>query len=97
MTIADRLRRLEQLKMALPANVRAIEKLTEVLSARFERISPEIFSADWLRRQANADVLALALFGQLPRPDFLQDRLHRLSESKASSGLIAKCILEMVS
>lgn len=97
MSIANRLKKLEQTNPVKAENPQAREALNASLRTIYDRVGPQRISKTWLAQQSNATAISFALFGTLPLPNFLTGRLNKISKEGGTSGKLAKRVLEVAS
>lgn len=95
MSLANRLKRLEQKNPELIPDPAAHGKLLEMLRIIYGRIAGVDLSEAWLAKQSNATAAALAMYGDRPLPECLAARLQTVSGNGGPPGKLAKIILEM--
>ena len=95
MSLANRLKKLEQKNPELIPDPASRGELLEMLRTNYERGAETDISEAWLAKQSNATAIALAMYGDLPLPEFLTARLQKISGNGGPPGKLAKIILEM--
>ena len=95
MSLANRLKRLEQEKPELLPDPDSLAKFMEMLRIIYGRVAGADLSEAWLAKQSNATATALALYGDLPLPECLTARLQQISGIGGPPGKLAAGILEM--
>ena len=95
MSLANRLKRLEQKNPELIPDPAAHGKLLEMLRIIYGRVAGADLSEAWLAKQSNATAAALAMYGDRPLPECLTARLQKVSGNGGPPGELAAGILEM--
>ena len=95
MSIANRLKRLEQEKLELLPDPDSLAKFMEMLRIIYGRVAGADLSEAWLAKQSNVTAAALAMYGDRPLPECLTARLQKVSGNDGPSGKLADIILEL--
>lgn len=95
MTIANRLKKLEQVGPEQTADPQSTARLSTSLLSDYERNKESDVNAEWLASQSPKTAIALALHGPLPLPLCLEQRLRNLSVVEGTVGKLSSRILEV--
>lgn len=95
MTIAKRLKNLEQKHPDRIADAMAWPKLIAALETNYKRVEGQAISQEWLSRQSHVTAMAIGMCGPLPHAECVDARLRQIAEIENPSGKLASLILEL--